>query len=122
MATLIRPDHAAMAMVHPDLLGGTRQRLVVSYWSGGVSVTCVPGTSSAPRSHGVRILVVRCCGRYRPSKSPPPVALAAEGSPAGAPMPRLVVVHGASAFAGAGNGVPEQRTPRSTAGEAVCRW
>ena len=65
--TLIRPDDAAMAMVHPDLLGGTRQRLAVSYWSGGVSATCVPGSSSAPRSHGVRVLRVRCCGRYWPS-------------------------------------------------------
>ena len=45
------------------------------------------------------------------------MALAADGSPAGAPMPRFVVVHAASAFSGTGNGVPEQRTPRSTAGE-----
>src|SRR5262249_59118445 len=46
--TLIRPHGAGTAMVHPDLLGGIRRRLAVSYWSGGGGAPPPPPRPSPP--------------------------------------------------------------------------
>ena len=61
----VPPVGPVRTLVHRALLRGAPERLVVRHGSGFVRVTLVPGSSSAPRSHGVRFRVTtRCCGSY----------------------------------------------------------